>query len=350
MKQLEFETLYGDFWLKIEQALDAPSGTSWRDKLKRTRETSSDSEENQDTFAANQLSQFPQDYRRLCQHLAIAKDRRYSASLILRLNRLVQLSYEKFYSESTGRHGGVIEFLAYGFPAALRANKGFVWVSAAVFVLPLLVMLVAVMLNDQLIYSLMDSGNVRMMESMYDPSLRKLGRERQSDSDIMMFGFYIYNNIGIAFKCFATGLFVGVGSLFVLAFNGLSIGAISGHLTALGFTETFYPFVIGHGSFELTAIVFSGAAGLKLGFSLVAPGPNSRLKALQLAAKDAIKIMYGVFVMLLIAAFIEAFWSSSSSLPNAVKYSVGTTLWLAVFYYCFYFARQRVALYQHATG
>ncbi len=326
MKQLEFEDLYSEFWFDIETLLN---------------------NKNKDTHEG--LAEFPQNFRRLCQHLAIAKSRRYSASLVTRLNRLVQQGYEKLYTESSRHKGGILEFIIYGFPAALRSNKGFLWAAAAVFVLPFVLMMIAVMLNDQLIYSIMGSGDVRNMESMYDPSLRKLGRERQSDSDIMMFGFYIYNNIGIAFKCFATGLFAGVGSLFVLAFNGLAIGAVSGHLTALGFTETFYPFVIGHGSFELTAIVFSGAAGLKLGFSLLAPGENTRLKALQLSAKDAVKIMYGVFIMLLIAAFIEAFWSSSSTLPNAVKYSAGTALWVLVIYYCFFFARQRVTAYQHAT-
>lgn len=344
MKQLEFEALYSAFWAELEETIEPSQDTNARTVNVKSGHTDADTA----NVNAN-LANFPQDYRRLCQHLAVAKSRRYSASLVTRLNRLVHQGYEKLYTESSRHHGGILEFLAYGFPAALRANKRYLWVAAAVFVLPFVLMMVAVMLNDQLIYSLMAPDNVRSMESMYDPGLRKLGRERQSDSDIMMFGFYIYNNIGIAFKCFATGLFVGVGSLFVLAFNGLFIGAVSGHLTALQFTETFYPFVVGHGSFELTAIVFSGAAGLRLGFSLLAPGPHTRLKALQLAAKDAIKIMYGVFVMLFIAAFIEAFWSSSSLMPNAVKYSVGAGLWMLVYYYCFFFARQRVAAYRYAT-
>lgn len=328
MKQLEFENRYRDFWDSIELTLNGD-----------------------DSVSPELLAKFPKDYRRLCQHLAMAKSRRYAPGLISRLNDLVQQGYEALYGQSFDDKASILEFIIYGFPAALRANARFLWVAAVVFVLPYIAIMIGTMMNDQLIYSVMDSGNVRMMESMYDPSLGKLGRERQSDSDIQMFGFYIYNNIGIAFKCFATGVFLGVGSLFVLGFNGLHIGAVSGHLTALGYTETFYPFVIGHGSFELTAIVFSGAAGLMLGFSILAPGEHTRRRALQHAAKDAIKIMYGVFLMLLVAAFIEAFWSSSSSLPNFVKYGVGACLWVFVYYYCFFFARNRVATYRslHAT-
>jgi len=328
LKQLEFENRYRDFWDSIELTLNGD-----------------------DSVSPELLAKFPKDYRRLCQHLAMAKSRRYAPGLISRLNDLVQQGYEALYGQSFDDKASILEFIIYGFPAALRANARFLWVAAVVFVLPYIAIMIGTMMNDQLIYSVMDSGNVRMMESMYDPSLGKLGRERQSDSDIQMFGFYIYNNIGIAFKCFATGVFLGVGSLFVLGFNGLHIGAVSGHLTALGYTETFYPFVIGHGSFELTAIVFSGAAGLMLGFSILAPGEHTRRRALQHAAKDAIKIMYGVFLMLLVAAFIEAFWSSSSSLPNFVKYGVGACLWVFVYYYCFFFARNRVATYRslHAT-
>ncbi len=332
MKQVEFENRYSAFWSEMEAFFKQASNKAAND---------------QDDKREAQVAAFPKNYRLLCQHLAMAKSRRYAAGLVTRLNNLVQQGYETLYGQSINNRASILDFLIYGFPAALRSNANYLWLAAAVFVLPYVAMMAAVMLNDQIIYSVMDAETVRSMESMYDPEMRKLGRERQSDTDIYMFGHYIQNNIGIGFRSFAMGIFAGVGSLFILAYNGLVIGAVSGHLTALGFVDTFYPFVVGHGSFELTAIVFSGAAGLKLGFSLLAPGSNTRLKALQIAAKDAIKIMYGVFVMLLIAAFIEAFWSSSSTMPNAVKYAVGAVLWVLVYYYCFFFARPRVANYQN---
>ena len=65
---------------------------------------------------------------------------------------------------------------------------------------------------------------------------------------------------------------IGIGTLLVLFFNGMFMGSIAGHLTRLDYVDTFYPFVVGHGSFELTAIVFSGAAGLRLGYAILHPG------------------------------------------------------------------------------
>jgi len=324
MKQLEFESLYGDFWSQFESTIK-------------------DFEQS----APENIGSFPQDYRMICQHLAIAKSRRYATGLVNKLNDLVQQGYQTLYSKNVRSHGAFLDFIFFGFPAALRANATYLWVSTAVFLIPGALMMIACLVNDQVIYSLMDGGSVRNFESMYDPSADKFGRERESDTDLFMFGFYIYNNVGISFKAFAMGIFVGIGSIFIMVFNGLHIGGAAGHLTSLGYNETFYPFVIGHGSFELTAIVFSGAAGMKIGFSLLSPGANTRLRSLQLAASDAIKIVYGSTIMLVIAAFIEAFWSSSSTLPIAVKLGVGTLLWIFVIYYCFFFGR--VNRVPHAT-
>jgi uncharacterized membrane protein SpoIIM required for sporulation len=93
--------------------------------------------------------------------------------------------------------------------------------------------------------------------------------------------------------------------------------------------------VIGHGSFELTAIVFSGAAGLRLGYAILHPGQLSRLDGLRQAGREVVPMLYGIVLMLTIAAVLEAFWSSSSSLPIAVKYAVGALLWSLVLLYSF---------------
>ncbi len=194
-----------------------------------------------------------------------------------------------------------------------------------------------------LIYTLLDHATLASIESMYNPNLAHVGRARQSDGDFLMFGYYIKNNIGIGFQTFAGGLLYGLGSVFYLVYNGLFMGGVAGHLTRMGSGATFYPFVVGHGAFELTAIVLSGAAGLKLGLALLAPGNQTRLMALRAAAQISIRLVYGVVGMLLIAAFIEAFWSSSQALPPAVKYGVGALLWLGVSAYFVFSGRGRAA-------
>jgi uncharacterized membrane protein SpoIIM required for sporulation len=145
-----------------------------------------------------------------------------------------------------------------------------------------------------------------------------------------MFGFYIRNNIGVGFQCFAGGLAAGLGAIAALVFNGLFAGVIGGYLSARELGAPFWSFVATHAAFELTAIVLAGAAGLRLGHAWLAPGRRTRLQALLAAARESIVIMYGVIAMLLIAAAIEAFWSSARWVPDEIKYGVAAACWLLV--------------------
>ena len=133
------------------------------------------------------------------------------------------------------------------------------------------------------------------------------------------------------------------GRLFFLAYNGAFAGALAGYLTERGLSSTFYSFVATHSAFELTAIVLSGAAGLRIGHALLAPGRLTRRQSLVLATRDSAVLLYGVTAMLLVAAAVEAFWSSATWLPPAVKYGVAALCWTAVLGY-FAFQGRRAAL------
>src|SRR5450631_2205393 len=147
---------------------------------------------------------------------------------------------------------------------------------------------------------------------MYSPSAESIGRLRDAGSNWMMFGYYIMNNIGIAFQCYVTGILFGIGSVIFLALNGTYGGAVAGYVSALGLGGTFFPFVATHSAFELTAIVLCGAAWLRVGRSVLLPGRLRRLLSLQTAARETSVIVCGSAAMLVIAAAIEAFWSSAA--------------------------------------
>lgn len=279
--------------------------------------------------------QFPEHYRQICNHLSLARQRHYSDSVIQRLNQLVMDGHHLLYQRDNRLQINQLSWALSRFVATLRSRYQFLLIATLLFVVPGFLAGIAAYSHDTLIYSLITPEQVSAIEAMYDPALEKIGRDRGSDTDLAMFGYYIKHNIGIAFQTFAGGIFWGLGSIFFLSFNGLYIGAVAGRLTSVGYSSTFYPFVIGHGAFELTAIVFSGAAGLIIGYALIKPGALPRLQALKIAAQDAVKIMYGATFMLFVAAFLEAFWSSSTHLPIALKISVGGFLWLSVIWFCF---------------
>lgn len=275
---------------------------------------------------------FPAAYRRLCRHLALAEERGYGSRLIEQLQQLALRGHRQFYRHRSHLGAQCIGFLLGGFPRLVREEWRLVLAASLLFYGSLFIMGLLVYLFPELVYSLLASDQVAQLEAMYDPDASRLGRfgERSSAADWMMFGYYVMNNFGIAFQTFASGLLFGLGSLFFLLVNGLSIGAAAGHLTGIGYTDTFWPFVIGHGAFELTAITFAGAAGLKLGWALFTPGRLPRGEALRQAAARSVRLIAGVLLLLLVAAFIEAYWSSMPLTRAPLKYAVGALLWLLV--------------------
>jgi uncharacterized membrane protein SpoIIM required for sporulation len=157
-----------------------------------------------------------------------------------------------------------------------------------------------------------------------------------------MSGFYVWNNAGIAFRCFATGIFAGAGTLYYLVYNGIFLGTVAGFLVDRGHGERFFSFVIGHGSFELTAIVVAGAAGLRLGHGLVHPAPYSLSESLRRRGRTAVQLALGAGAMLVVAAGIEAFWSPLP-LPPSLKYAAGSLFWLVVVGYLSFAGRGTAA-------
>jgi uncharacterized membrane protein SpoIIM required for sporulation len=315
MTPLKFEALYQEEWQELERLLDRVLGRA------------------QPSNAPIHGERIAALYRRACEHLALARARSYPAYLLDRLDRLTADAHQVIYQQREIGFAALWRIFARDFPRAVRADARYVWAATALFVLPTIVLGLLVYRQPDLILSVVDATTVAQFEQMYSEAAESIGRTREAGSDWTMFGFYISNNVGVAFQCFASGLAVGLGSIFALVYNGALAGGIAGYLTERGLSATFYSFVVTHAAFELTAIVLSGAAGLKLGHALLAPGRRTRRQSLVQAAKECVVILYGVTAMLVVAAAFEAFWSSARWLPHVVKYSVAGVCWVAVFAY-----------------
>lgn len=315
MKQAVFEQSHAAQWQILEQLLD---------QLEDRRKPPS----------PGALQPFAEHYRALVRQHAIAEERCYSAGLLDRLQTLLARCHRQLYRRGERLPGQVVQFLLVGFPTAVRQHAGFFWLASALFYLPALAVGAWTYLHSDAIHSVLDAAAVANLEFAYDPSTAHTGRgeARQSSTNIEMFGFYIYNNTSIGFRSYASGLAFGLGSVFITLYNGLVIGAAAGHLSGLGFYQTFWPFVAGHAAFELTAICISAAAGLMLGNALLFPGRRRRLHALQSAAIRSVPLLAGAALFFFIAAFIEAFWSASLVAPTG-KYLVAGLLWVLVIAY-----------------
>ena len=328
MRQEHFIVRHQGEWLAFEQWMDARAAKPRRARGDRSWRGLADED-------------LPAAYRRLCQQLGLARRRGYSPQLVARLQDLMQRGHAVMYRPALPRWRRAFEFFLADMPRLVRAESGVMWASLALFAIPLVASFIAVQLKPELIHTLMSSQRIADMEAMYDTASSKLGRD--AGSDLMMFGYYIFNNISIGLRTFASGLLAGLGPALALAVNGFMIGGVAAHLQSTGHGDPFWRFVVGHSAFELTAIVIAGGAGLRLGLDVLAPGRRRRVDALIDGGRRGARLCLGVFAMLLVAAFIEAFWSSIGWIPAMVKYSVGGALWALVLGWLWFGGRDRHA-------
>lgn len=288
-------------------------------------------------LSGEEISEFSGLYRSLCFDLSLVQSRDWGLTISRYLNGLASRGHNCFYRSQPGSPWAIIRFVSEGFPRLLRQNHVYFWIALALFVVPGALAGWLVALDDSWAGRIVSGQHQSMFEEMYSKT-----EIRDESANAIMAGFYVYNNIGIAFRCFATGVFAGLGTIFFLIYNSIFIGTVAGFLVARGHSGRFFEFVIGHGSFELTAIIVSGAAGLILGHAIVHPGSRSRWDALRERGLVAVQLALGAALMLAVAAMIEGYWSPSQ-VGGSVKYTVGAVLWLVVILYLSLSGRARRA-------
>ncbi|WP_437898509.1 stage II sporulation protein M [Sorangium sp. So ce124] len=267
-------------------------------------------------------------YRSLCTDLMRARAARYTPDLTAYLDALAARAHATLYGAEPFRLPDVVSFFTRDFPRALRQNARFFAIACALFFLPSLVGIAGALASDEFAAHVLPSSVLQGMAQMYSegPSGRDAG------TDTGMAGFYVFNNVGIAFRCFATGVLFGAGSIFFLIYNGLFTGTVVGHVMSVGHGGNIWTFMCSHAPFELTAIVIAGGAGLEMGYALVETRGRTRVGSLRRAAPSIVRQVLGAAAMLLIAAGIEGFWSPSG-LPPPVKWAASGVFSLLIVLY-----------------
>jgi uncharacterized membrane protein SpoIIM required for sporulation len=284
------------------------------------------------------VARLPSLYRDVCADLSRAQAARYGAPLVDELQNLVAASHAVLYRaqiRSRDARGRVLLAPFVEFPRAVRRHRGAMIIAALLFFVPLAIGALAALADPSFAYRIVPEEMLRPLTEAY---AKGFASGRETSEDALMAGFYVQHNIGIALRCFALGIFGGVGSVIFLVQNGLSIGAILGYVASQGSGGNILTFVVGHGSFELGAIVLCGGAGLAMGWAIVAPGDRTRIASLRAVGPDVAIIIGGAAVMLAMAAGIEAFWSSSS-IPSETKRVIGALLFGWVLFYLIFVGR-----------
>jgi uncharacterized membrane protein SpoIIM required for sporulation len=263
------------------------------------------------------VARFAGLYRAACADLALADAYQLPPELVDYLNLLIGRAHNQLYRSQTFRWREWGHTMFVELPYQLVCDRA-LWLAMVIFWGTFAVSLMLAFESRRYTEQVVGEAGMAKIQEMYSKPVEG----RDPDSSGLMAGFYVYHNAGIGLRCFAAGLLLGVGGLFATVFNSVQLGAVFGFMLTTEQRTNFMHFVTAHGPFELTAIVFSAAAGMRLGFSLVSTGGLRRLDSLVRAAVDATPMMGAAVLLFSLAAMIEGF-VSPSALPYAVKAAVG---------------------------
>jgi uncharacterized membrane protein SpoIIM required for sporulation len=267
-------------------------------------------------------------YRRTASDLAIARAESRDPRLINYLNSLVIRAHGRIYRSDAQGGRRIRDFFARDFPRTFRRTWRYTATAFGVF----------------LLFSL-----IAFFGTRYDPDFSEFAGispffrelvinnrthwwEDLNEANQIGSSQIFTNNIKVTFYAFALGAMLGIGTLYVLAFNGAMFGAILALTYRAGFGNDLLAFVVGHGVIELSCIFIAGGAGLLIGTALLMPGNLSRADAFKSRGMEAVRLIVGCVPLLVIAGIIEGFISPAPIHP-AIKFTVAGVTGLALYSY-----------------
>jgi uncharacterized membrane protein SpoIIM required for sporulation len=270
--------------------------------------------------SAGDVLRLGQLHRSVCTDLMLAESHDLPRDTVSYLHGLVGRSHNLLYRAGGFRFRNLGQTLFDEAPRRLRRDPA-LRVSAATFFLSFLICGLVTAAQPGFARQVVGDAFLAEIDHMYSRPFDSLTREGAGRNDVAMAGYYIQHNTSIGLQCFAWGILLGLGSLWQLLSNGIVLGTIFGHMASSPQAPLFFTFVTAHTSFELTAIVLAGAAGLRMGWGLVDTGGLARFASLRREARHALPALCASVVLFILAAFVEGF-ISASSLPYAAKASV----------------------------
>jgi uncharacterized membrane protein SpoIIM required for sporulation len=258
-------------------------------------------------------------YLRASAHLAEARTTYGDPQLDAYLNLVVSRAHAALYGAEPKSLRNLAATMGVRFRSSVRRSAPFIFIAAA--------FLVTISLAMTLWVASSRDAQAGLLPSFAREAIRRAGGHR-ADIGVppsALSTLILVNNVQVAFLAFATGIGLGIGTLYILVQNGTLLGALAGGYAAAGKSWTFWSLVLPHGLLEMTAVCIAAGAGLRLGWSLVDPGDRSRGVSLAEAARDCVMIVIGVIPAFGVAALIEGFVTGRTGVP-ALEVALGVVV------------------------
>ena len=284
-------------------------------------------------FSETEVNEFAEHFREISADLARSRTYGASAGTLFALERVVGSGHNQFYRPARKSIRRFLTWLIAGFPTLVRKRWKPIALSMALLYGPTILMFTLLVARPELEEIYANPAMIVRAERALEPDVDY--RDTWGDVWVgspLLSSMLIANNIQVAFKAFASGFLACIGSVLILIINGLSFGGALAVFANRGVLDNIGAFVLPHGFIELTAICIAGGAGIWMGSAFILPGRERRFVALASRAKEAISMVAGVAIMLLIAGLIEGFISPARITPE-IKYAAGALFAAATIWY-----------------
>ncbi|MEU2427903.1 stage II sporulation protein M [Streptomyces sp. NPDC007861] len=274
-------------------------------------------------------------YQRTATHLSLIQSSAPDPMITGRLTQLVARARSTVTGTRRATWRDVAHFLTAGFPAAVYRSRHW-WVPTAV-----LSTLVAAIIgwwigtHPEVQSAIAAPGELR--------ELTRPGGEYEtyySSHPAASFAAQVWtNNAQAAAMCLVLGAFLCLPVLWILFLNMANLGIGIGLMSSAGRLDTFLGLVLPHGLLELTAVFVAAGTGLRLGWTLIDPGPQSRRTAMAQQGRAALGMAMGLALVLFVAGVIEGF-VTPSGLPTWARIAIGIVAELAFLAYVYVIGRR----------
>lgn len=256
-------------------------------------------------------------------------------SVRLYLNGLTQRVFDSIQSQEDKLEiSKISKFFKEILPYQIYESRKSMFLALATFILAVLIGVFSSIQDPEFLKVIVGEDYVEMTEeniNNQDP----MAVYKQSEESQMFFSITM-NNVKVAFLAFVMG-FLGIyGTLIVLLYNGIMLGAFQYFFYSKGLFWTSFLTIWIHGTLEIAAIIIAGAAGIVLGKGVVFTKTYEWSTSSQVAALKGLRILLGTVPLFFLAGFLEGFATRHTEWPTAVKASIILASLALLFYLYIY--------------